>query len=96
MPEVILPGAVEQEEEEEEEEGEATLTLRLRGLRSRGPAILAEGEPAGKSAMAEGVERPEEAMEVLEDEIPGVLTRHKLLRPMREGRRCNNLGLPVY
>ena len=56
MPEVIPPRAEEQEEEEEEE---SVPTLRSRGLRSRGPAILAEGEPAGESVMAEGVERPE-------------------------------------
>ena len=42
MPETIPPGTEEQEEEEEEE---AVLALCPRGLRSRGPAILAEGEP---------------------------------------------------
>ena len=58
MPKVTPPVAEEQEEEEEEEEeeeGEATPTLHPRGLRSRGPAILAEGEPAGEFAMAEGL-----------------------------------------
>jgi len=55
MPEVVPPGAKEQEKEEEKEE-EAVPTLRSRGLRSRGPAILAEGEPAGESVMADVVE----------------------------------------
>jgi len=68
MPDVIPPGAEEHEvEEEEEEEGEATPTLRPRGLRSRGPVILAEEEHAGKSA--------EEAAEELEVEIVEVSTR---------------------
>ena len=40
MPEIIPHGAKEQEKEEEEE---AASTLRPRGLRSRGPAILAKG-----------------------------------------------------
>ena len=96
MPEVILPGAERQEEEEEEEEGEATPTLRPRGLCSRGPVILAEGEPAGESAMAEGVKLPEEAMEELEVEIPGVLTRPETSSTHERRRRCNNLGLPVF
>jgi len=38
MPKVNPPGAEELEGEEEEEE--AIPTIRLRGLRSRGPAIL--------------------------------------------------------
>ena len=52
MPEVIPPGAEEQEREKEEEEDEAVPTLHSRGLRSRGPAILAEGEPTGESPAA--------------------------------------------
>ena len=40
----------------------------------RGPAILAEEEPAGESIKAEGAEGPEVAMEGLEVEIPGVST----------------------
>jgi len=60
MPEVVPPGAKEQEKEEEveEEEEEVVPTLRSRGLRSRGPAILAKGEPADEPITAEGVERP--------------------------------------
>ena len=54
MPKIIPPGTEEREEEEEEEE--VVLTLRPRGLHSRGPAILAEGEPAGQSVVAEGAE----------------------------------------
>ena len=72
MPEVILPGAEEQEREEEEEEEEAVPTLRSRGLHSRGPAILAKGEPAGESTMAEGAKRPEKVVERFEVEILGV------------------------
>ena len=44
MPQIIPPSTEEQEEEEEEEE--AVLALRPQGLRSRGPTILAKGEPA--------------------------------------------------
>ena len=69
MPEVIPPGAEEQEEEEEEEE-DAVPTLLSRVLLSRGPTILAEGEPAGESTMAEGAEGPEEVVEGLEVKIP--------------------------
>ena len=47
MPEVVPAGAEKPEEEEEEEEREV-LTLRSRGLRSRGPTILVEGEPVGE------------------------------------------------
>ena len=36
---------------------------------------MVEEEPAGESAMAEGVERPEKAVEELEVEIPEVSTR---------------------
>ena len=61
MPEIIPPGTKEQKEEEKEEE--AVLTLRPRGLRSRGPTILVEREPADQSAVVEGVERPEEVTE---------------------------------
>ena len=57
MPEVVPLGDKKQEEEEEEEE--AVPTLRSRSLRSRGPAILAEEEPAGEFVIAEGSERPE-------------------------------------
>ena len=94
MPEVI-PRGVEEQEEEEEEEEETVLTFHSQGLRSRGPAILVEGEPAGESTMAEGVERPEKAVEGFEVVIQEFQLGLELLRPMREGRRCNNLGLPA-
>jgi len=41
-------------------------------LRSRGPAVLAEAEPAGQSIMAEGAmvaERPKQVMERAKVEI---------------------------
>ena len=57
MPEVVPPG-VEKHGEEEEEEEEVPV-LRARGLRSRGPVILEEGELANEPVMAEEVERPE-------------------------------------
>jgi len=71
LPEVIPPGAEEQEDEEEEE---AVPTLHPRGLHSRGPAILTEGEPTGESTMAKGAKRLEEVVERLEVEILGVST----------------------
>ena len=55
LPEVVPAGAEEQEEEKEEEEGEV-LSLSSRGLRCRGPTILAEGEPVCEPVMAEEVE----------------------------------------
>ena len=74
MPEVVPLGDKKQEEEEEEEE--AVPTLRFRALRSRGSAILAEGEPADESIMAEGVERPEvDLMERDDVEILGDSTQ---------------------
>jgi len=74
MPEVVPLGDKKQEEEEEEEE--AVPTLRSRGLRSRGSAILAEGEPADESIMAEGVELPEvDLMERDDVEISRVSTQ---------------------
>ena len=93
MPEVIHPGAEEQGEEEEEEE--AAPTLCPRGLRSRGLAILTEGEPAGESTMAEGAERPDEVMERVELRFQEFLLSLELLRLRREGQRCNNRGLLV-
>ena len=75
MPEVVPPSAEEQEEEEEEEEEEVP-TLRSRGLRSRGLAILAEGEPVGEPVMTEGVERPEVDLVEMDDvEISRVSTQ---------------------
>jgi len=56
MPEVVPPGVEHGEEEEEEEE---VPILRSRGLRSRGPVILEEGELAGKPVITEEVKRPE-------------------------------------
>ena len=56
MPKVVPPGVEEQGEEEEEEE--EVPVLRSRGLRSRGPVILEEGELANEPVMAEEVERP--------------------------------------
>ena len=74
MPEVVPPGTEEREEGEEEEK-ETVPTLPSRGLRSRGPVILAEGEPADESVMAEGVERPEVDLVERDDvEIPRVST----------------------
>ena len=93
MLEVIPPGAEKQEEEEEEEE--AAVTLHPQGLRSRGPVILAEGEPAGESTMAEGAERPEEVVEGLKLRFQEFQLGLELLRLRREGQRCNNRGLPV-
>ena len=57
MPKVV-PSSVEEQEEEEEDEKEVPI-LRPRGLRSRGPVILEEGELAGEPIMAEEVKRPE-------------------------------------
>ena len=71
MPEVVPPGVEGQREEEEEE----IPLLRPRGLRSRGPVILEEGELAGEPIMAEEPERPEVDLVGREDvEIPGVST----------------------
>ena len=60
MLETIISGTEEQEEEEE-----PAPALRPRSLHSRGPAILAEAEPAVESAAAEGP--IEAAITTLED-----------------------------
>ena len=74
MPEVV-PSSVEEQREEEEDEEEVPL-LRPRGLRSRDPLILEEGELAGELAMAEEVEQPEVDLVRRDDvEIPGVSTQ---------------------
>jgi len=72
MPEVV-PSGVEGQREEEEEE---IPLLHPRGLRSRGPMILEEGELAGEPIMAEEAERPEVDLVGRDDvEIPGVSTQ---------------------
>ena len=92
----IVPLGIEEQGEEEEEEEEVPI-LRPRGLRSRSPVILEEGELAGEPVMAEEVERPEVDLVGRDDvEIPGVQLSPGLLQFMREGWRCNSLGLPVY
>jgi len=74
MLEVVPPG-VEEQREEEEEEGEVPI-LRSRGLHSRSPVILEEGELAGEPVIAEEVERPEVDLVRKDDvEIPGVSTQ---------------------
>jgi len=95
MPKVV-PSSVEEQGNEEEEEEEVPV-LRSRGLRSRGPVILEEGKLAGEPVVAEEVERPKltwwggMTLRFRESKLsPG------LLQFMREGLRCNSLGLPVY
>ena len=91
MPEIIPPGA---EEQEEEEEKEAAPTLHPRGLRSRGPAILAEGEPVVESTMAEGVEQPEEVVERVAADIPGVSIQPETSSAQGRGAEVQQLGSP--
>ena len=57
MPKIVPPSIKEEGNEEEEEE--EVPVLRSRGLSSRGPVILEEGELAGEPVVAEEVERPE-------------------------------------
>ena len=74
MPEVVSPG-VEEHKEEEEEEEEVPI-LRSRGLRSRGPVILEEGELVGEPVMVEEVERPEVDLVGRDGvKIPGISTQ---------------------
>ena len=76
MPEVVPSGVEGQREEEEEEEEEEIPLLHPRGLRSRGPVILEEGELAGEPVMAEEAERSEVDLVGRDDvEIPGVSTQ---------------------
>ena len=59
--------------------------------------ILEEGGLVDEPIMVEEVEQPEVDLVGREGvEIPGVPTQSDLLQFMREGWRCNNLGLPVY
>ena len=95
MPKVVSSSVEEQGDEEEEEE--EVPVLRSRGLHSRGPVILEEGELAGEPVIAEEVERPEVDLVGMEGvEILGVSTQPDLLQLMGKGWRCNSLGLPVY
>ena len=72
MPEVVSSGVEGQREEEEEE----IPLLRSRGLRSRGPMILEEGELAGEPVLAEEAERPKVDLVRRDDvEILGVSTQ---------------------
>ena len=69
----VVPSGVEGQREEEEEE---IPLLHPRGLRSRGPVILEEGELAGEPVMAEEAERLEVDLVGKDDiEIPGVSTQ---------------------
>ena len=71
MPKVVPPGIEEQGEEEGEEE--EVPVLRSRGLHSRGPVILEEGELANEPVMTEEVEQPEVDLVRKDDvEISGV------------------------
>ena len=84
MPEVVPSGAEKQEEKEEEEEEE---------VRSRGPALLAEGESVGEPVMAEEVERPEVDLVGRDDvEISGVSTQPGPSSPHERRVECNNPG----
>ena len=74
MPEVV-PSGVEGQREEEEEKEEIPL-LRPRGLHSRSPVILEEGELVGEPIMAEEAERFEVDLVGRDDvEILGVSTQ---------------------
>ena len=55
MPEIIPSGIEEKKKEEDEEEEEMVSALHFRGLRCRGPAVLADVELACLFAVAEGV-----------------------------------------
>ena len=70
-----VPSGVEEQREEEEEEEEIPL-LRPRGLRSRGPVILEEGELADEPATIEEADQLEVDLVGRDDvEIPGVSTQ---------------------
>jgi len=74
MPEVVSPGIEEHGKEEEKEE--EVLVFRSRGLRSRGPMILEEGELTDEPVIDEKVEQPEVDLARKDDvEIPGVSTQ---------------------
>ena len=73
MAKVVPPSVEKQGDKEEEEEAPV---LRSRGLRSKGPVILEEGELAGELVMAEEVERPKIDLVRKDDvEILGVSTQ---------------------
>ena len=70
MPEVLPSGTEEHEEEEKEE---TVSSLPPQGLRSRGPAVLAEVKSVGQSIVVEGAvvaEQPEEVTERAKVKVP--------------------------
>ena len=95
MPKVV-PSSVEEQGEEEEEEEKVPI-IHPRGLRSRGPVILKEGELAGEPVMAEKVEHPKLTWwGGMTLRFWGSQLSLGLLQLMRERWRCSSLGLPVY
>jgi len=95
MPEVILPGAVEQEEEEEEG-GEATPTLRLWGLLVEVLQSWRRESLQANSPWPKGLNSLKRRWRSLKLRSQEFQLGLELLRPMREGQRCNNLGFLVY
>ena len=95
MPKVVPSGVEEQGEEEEE--GEEVPVLRSRGLRSRGPMILEEGEFADEPSWLKRSSDLKltwwggKALRFWESQLS-----LDLLQLMGKRWRCNNLGLPVY
>ena len=80
-----IPSGVEEQREEEGDEDDAPL-VRTRGLRSRGPMILEEGEFADKPTTTDEAEQFEaDIMSGGDVEIPGVSTQHGS-SSAREGR----------
>ena len=95
MPKVVPLGIEEQGKEEEEEE--EVPNLRSRGLRSRYPVILEEGEFADEPVMAEEVEQPEVDLMGRDGvEIPGISAQPE--PSSAHGRRVEvqQLRSPVY
>ena len=94
--EETVPSGVEEQREEAEEEDDAPL-VRSRGLRSRGPVILEEGELADEPIATDEAEQLEVALMGMDDvEISGSQLNQGLLRLMKGEMGHNSLGLLVY
>ena len=89
-----VPSGVEGQREEEEEEDEAPL-VRTRGLRSRGPAFLEEGELADEPLITDEAEQLEADLMGRDDvEIPGVSAQSEFSSAQERRDEAQQPGSP--
>ena len=88
-----IPSGVEEQREEEEED--SAPLVRTRGLRSRGPAFLEEGELADEPLLLDEAEQLEADLVGRDDvEIPGVSTQPGSSSAQERGEEAQQPGSP--